>query len=192
MITLKFNSASMMHMDGTDRIVLVLDDYADKIAAKKFVAELGGKPHVAQLKRYMKKRTHTANSYFWVLAGKLAEVVGIPKIEIYRDYVRNIGGNSRTVPIPDDGVAEWIRWWQNKGLGWVCENAGASKIDGYTNIICYVGSSEYRVDQMARLIDLMVFDCREQGIETMPPDKLSLLIDDWGKNEAQTNKGAGD
>ena len=31
-----------------------------------------------------------------------------------------------------------------------------------------------------RLIDLIVQDCREQGIETMPPDKLAGMMEEWG------------
>ena len=54
-----------------------------------------------------------------------------------------------------------------------------SKIDGCTNVILYYGSSEYDTRQMSRLINLIVEDCKIQGIETMTPDELSALLDRW-------------
>lgn len=42
------------------------------------------------------------------------------------------------------------------------------------------GSSTYDTAQMSRLIDLIVQDCREQGIETLPPDKLAGMMEEWG------------
>lgn len=35
--------------------------------------------------------------------------------------------------------------------------------------------------QMARLIDNIVQDCRAVGVETLPPDKLEALKDEWAR-----------
>jgi hypothetical protein len=32
---------------------------------------------------------------------------------------------------------------------------------------------------MSRLIDMVVQDCKEQGIETMPPAELQRLVEEW-------------
>ena len=32
---------------------------------------------------------------------------------------------------------------------------------------------------MSRLIDLVVQECKDAGIETLPPDKLAALLDGW-------------
>jgi hypothetical protein len=48
-------------------------------------------------------------------------------------------------------------------------------------VIVYYGSSEYDTAQMSRLIDRIVEDCKEQGIETMPQAELDSLLTQWGK-----------
>lgn len=45
----------------------------------------------------------------------------------------------------------------------------------------WYGSSTYDTEQMARLIDRVVEDCREAGIETMTPQQLAALKSQWGE-----------
>ena len=59
----------------------------------------------------------------------------------------------------------------------------ASKIPGCTNVICYYGSSTYDTKQMARLIDLVVEDCKQQGIETLTPEELERMALEWRQDE---------
>ena len=122
------------------------------------------------------KRSNDANSYYWTLIGKLAEKIGIPPKDIYRTHIKDVGGNYEVVPIRDDAVETWIKNWQGKGIGWVSESIGQSKLRGYTNVICFYGSSTYDTKQMSRLIDLCIQDCKAQGIETMTPNQLAALI----------------
>lgn len=125
------------------------------------------------------KRSKDANQYFWVLVGKLSEKINVSPEDIYRTYIKDIGGNYEVVPIKDVAVDTWIKNWRNKGIGWQCDIIGESKLRGYTNVICYYGSSTYDTRQMSRLIELCVADCKEQGIETMTPAELSLLMESY-------------
>ena len=59
-------------------------------------------------------------------------------------------------------------------------------LDGYHNMMSYIGSSDYDTTQMSHLIDLIVQDCKAQGIETLTPDKLDAMKVKWG--EAYGNK----
>ena len=47
------------------------------------------------------------------------------------------------------------------------------------NVVLYYGSSTFDTQQMSRLIDGLVQDCRALGLETLPPDKLALLKEAW-------------
>ena len=47
-------------------------------------------------------------------------------------------------------------------------------------IRAYYGSSTYNSKQMSRLIDMAVQDCREQGIEVLPPERLAGMMEEWG------------
>ena len=138
-----------------------------------------GKVYEADLKEHRKKRSLDANSYAWVLLGKLANRVGLPKEEVYREFIKDVGGNYEVLPIRNDAVDKWISNWQSKGIGWVCDILGESKLDGYTNVITYYGSSTYDSLQMSRLINLIQEDCKQYGIEVMTPAELALLMDGW-------------
>ena len=137
------------------------------------------KEYTAQLKR--KGRSLDANAYFWVLVGRLAEKTGIAPDGIYRDYIPDIGGNYEVVPVREDRIDAWERVWCSGHIGRMIEDLGPCRnIKGYHNIRSYISSSDYDTAQMSRLIDLVVQDCKENGIETLTGRELSLLTEAWG------------
>ena len=128
------------------------------------------------------KRSNDANRYFWQLVGQLSAKINVSPEDIYRTYIKDIGGNYEVVPIREDAVDTWIQAWRSKGIGWQSEIIGDSKLRGYKNVICYYGSSTYDTRQMSRLIELCVADCKEQGIETMTPSEMALMIQNYKEN----------
>lgn len=144
------------------------------------VEKFKGRHIDVSLKQYRKNRSLDANGYFWVLAGKLAEAMNIPKTDIYRGYIKEIGGNSEIVCVQDRAVDSLVNGWQRNGIGWVADTM-PSKLKGCTNVILYTGSSEYDTGQMARLIDLAVQDCKAVGIDTKTPAEIDDLLSIWEK-----------
>ena len=127
-----------------------------------------------------KKRSLNANAYAWVLLDKLAAVLHIGKTELYRSYIKEIGGNSDVVCVIDKALDDLRKGWEHNGLGWLTETM-PSKLAGCTNVIVYYGSSTYDTAQMSRLIDMIVQDCKENGIETLTPAELASMCEAWGK-----------
>ena len=132
-----------------------------------------------ELKKYRKKRSLDCNAYMWVLLQKLQESLNIPKEEIYKDAIKNIGVYE-VVPVKDIAVDRFIEAWKHNGIGWVCETT-KSKLEGFTNVIAYYGSSTYNSAEMSRLIDLIIQECKQLNIETLTPEQLSVLKEEWGK-----------
>lgn len=131
------------------------------------------------IKRHRQKRSLDANAFFWILAGKLAEKLGSTSEEVYRHYI-HLYGIYEIIPIKDEAVEKWIQIWKSHGVGWICEDLGACRnTPGYRNIKTYYGSSTYDTKQMSRLIDGIVEDCKEFGIETLPPDEIEHLKEMW-------------
>jgi hypothetical protein len=127
-------------------------------------------------------RSNDANRYFWELVGKLSEKINVSPEDIYRTYIRDIGGNYEVMPIKDEAVDTWKSIWRSRGIGWQCDVIGESKLRGYTNVICYYGSSTYNSRQFSRLIQLCIEDCKTQGIETMTPAELKSLMANYKEN----------
>lgn len=130
-----------------------------------------------EVREHRNKRSLDANAYAWVLIDKLADAMRITPKEIYRQAIVNIGGNCEVIPIKDEAAERFKQIWENQGLGWPCVDMGKSKIPGYRNLRAYYGSSTYDTRQMAQLIDNLVQDCKALDIETLPPDKLALLME---------------
>ena len=53
------------------------------------------------------------------------------------------------------------------------------------NVTLYYGSSTYDTEQMSRLIDNVVQDCKALDIETETPERLAMMMEAWG-NEGAT------
>lgn len=133
-----------------------------------------GKQYTVEIKEYRPKRSLDSNGYLWLLCDKIAERIGISKVEVYRKAIKEIGGNSDTVCVLEKAADALCNGWEHNGLGWITERF-SSKIDGCVNVTLYYGSSTYDSRTMSRLIDSLIEDAKELGIETMTPQELARL-----------------
>ena len=100
----------------------------------------GDTEYVMTIDKARKRRSLDANAYFWVLANKLATCQGLPgTTEIYRKYIKEIGGNREYVCVKEKAVDKLCQGWERNGLGWLTE-VMPSKIDGCVTVILYYGS----------------------------------------------------
>ena len=141
----------------------------------------GNKEAILKVDEYHPKRSLDANAYLWVLCGKIAELVGSTKEEVYQKCV-NEAGQYEIVPIKREDIKKYKRMWESQGIGYMTEVLGECKrTKGYMNVIRYYGSSTYDSKQMATLIDNVVQECEGLGIETMSPEELKSLCEAWGR-----------
>lgn len=159
-----------------------------KASGIKAIAELSSfldslnddKTYIMTIKEKKKKRSLNANNYFWKLCDELAVKTNIAKTELYKNYIKEIGGNSTTVCVMNKAVNDLCEGWRHNGIGWVTDTM-PSKIEDCTNVILYYGSSTYDTAQMSRLINLIVQDCMENGIPTLEDIELERLCKEWGE-----------
>lgn len=129
-------------------------------------------------KPHKEKRSLDANSYMWVLCDKIAQKIYSTKEDVYRKAIREVGV-FEIMPVRKDAVKRFIYIWENKGIGWVCESLGESKIDGYEKVMIYYGSSVYDTKEMSRLLDYIVDDAKRVGVEVLSPNELQSMKDNW-------------
>ena len=159
--------------------LMVKPEREDMGKAMTIVRKHKDKLYDLEVKEHRKKRSLDANAYAWVLINKLAEVMRIPPVDVYRQAIQDISGNSEIIPIKEDAVEQFKQAWSRNGIGWLCRDMGRSKLPGYRNLMVYYGSSVYNTKQMSDLIDYLIQDCKALDIETLTPDKLSLLMEEW-------------
>lgn len=142
-----------------------------------------------EIKTKSKRRSKDANAFLWATLGDISAVTREPPKEIYRKLIPDVGDNYEVIPVKNSKVERWKRAWEEHGIGWVCEEfPRPCKHEGYTNLMCYLGSSQYDREQMSRLIDLALQEAKQQGI---PPRlsraEIQATIERWGEG-AMTNE----
>ena len=136
-----------------------------------------GKELSVEIKPYRARRSLDANSYCWVLCQKLAEKLNSTKEDIYKEAIRK-AGQFDFIAVTESAAEQFLKAWQSKGLGWYAE-ALESKIEGCKKIMVYYGSSVYDSKEMAHLLNYIVDECKEQGIDTATPEEINRMKSEW-------------
>ena len=126
--------------------------------------------------KHRNKRSLDANAYCWVILQKIAEVLHQDKWNVYLEMLGKYGVFTHIIVKPNvvDKVKE--EWRTVKELGEV-------SVNGMTGIQlqCYFGSSTYNTKEMSVLIDGIVYEAKELGIETLPPEELERMKIEWNQ-----------
>ena len=133
-----------------------------------------------ELKRVRRKRSLDANAYMWALLDKLSATLGVPKEELYRRYIKELGGISEIICVPNNAVEKFRKEWEEKGIGWQTDTIPI-RTPKCTGVIVYFGSSTFDTKQMSRMIDSIVEDCKSIGIETKSQAEIDSLLAEWSK-----------
>lgn len=129
------------------------------------------------VKNWSEKRSLDANAYLWKLCTLLAEKLKTSKDEIYEEEIQKYGFLD-DVPIVITVLAK-VDMATIDGHWKYYKDSPDGKFKSYLRIR---GSSEYTRKEMAHFLDMVVQDCKEQGIETMTPNELEQLKQAWGTN----------
>ena len=136
------------------------------------------KKYTVTIKEFRKKRSLDANAYAWVLMNKLADKLNMGVRDLYRHYIPDIPENSQVVCVPSEAVEKLQSGWEHNGIGW-CSDTLKSKLPGCTNVVLYYGSSTFDQKQMGVLLDLIIADCKQVGVEYLTPEELERLKGEW-------------
>lgn len=125
-----------------------------------------------ELKKYRKKRSKNSNNYAWELITEIANVLRTSKEEVYITMLKRYGQIQMISVLEGIDVSKFIKYY---------EEAGTSILNGkkFKHYKVYTGSSEMDTRQMSILIDGIVSEAKELGIETMPPAELKALKESW-------------
>lgn len=126
-----------------------------------------------------KKRSKDQNSYFWELLQQLCFEMNLDVIQEYKKRVKELG-IFKQWEIDTINVPTFEKLWSDRGIAWFTEKV--EEIGNKTIINAYYGSSSYNSKQMSRLLDNLIQDCKEVGIQTLDMLELERSIDDKARN----------
>lgn len=159
-------------------IVLALTEYEIMEIQRLKDASAKGKILAVEVKKQTRRRSLDSNAFLWVMLDKLATALHASKDELYLLMLERYGVFTHVI-VKAEAVDRVISEWRTvRNLGEV--TIGKSK--GY-QLQCYFGSSTYDSAEMSRLIDGVVSECKELGIETLPPCEIEAMNKEWARKE---------
>jgi hypothetical protein len=136
----------------------------------KFLIDAPDKQY--EVKEHHEKRSLDANAYYWKLLTELAGKLHTSKTELHNIMLQRYGqpyidGNGKIVSITVRADVDMTRiegHWEPY-----------SSNDTWAAYRMLRGSHTYNTKEMSQLIDGLVSECKECGIETLTPIQLSQL-----------------
>ena len=158
-------------------IILTTKDYIKNEIEELKNIILNGKELTVEIKQYRHKRSIDSNAYMWLLLNEMASICKTTKDELYIEVLSRYGVFTHIVVKPsivDRVKAEWR----------TVREVGEIKIGNKTGVQlqCYFGSSTYNTKEMSTLIDGVVQEAKELGIETISGTEIKSMMKAWGVN----------
>ena len=139
------------------------------------------------IKRATKKRSLDSNAYFHVLCDKLRQKNNVSmaaqKNELITAYGQIEYLDGEPLIFKTNATPEVIREQESVHMGFIKRT-----YDGAYWYRLYRGSHTYNVDEMRKLIEGTVLDCKQYGIETATPDQLLEMQKLWERNRRKKNE----
>lgn len=122
------------------------------------------KDKLFEVKEYKRKRNNNQNSRYWKLINELSLKLRISVEKLHFEMLKNYSQRYEIL-VPADKEIRGIEYYEKK-----------SKIvkDGKEYIVyhVYTPSHELKTNEFAILLDGLIQECKQQGIDTRSPDEI--------------------
>lgn len=125
------------------------------------------------IEKYSESRTLKANAYLWVLVTRIANALRESKEDIYLDMLKAYGQGG-AVSVEAKFANDFERTYKYR------EYLGESELKGkkFKHYRFWVGSSEYNKDEFSILLDGVVREAKNLGIETRSPEEIKSMLEE--------------
>lgn len=134
------------------------------------------------IKKHEKRRSLGQNAYYWVLLAKVADAMRISKPECHNEMLKSYGqpfitgGAAARVLIPDtDDAAKKVMQDRTIHLAPTSQTTVLKDGKSYRTHVIMRGSHDYNTAEMTALLDGLLQEARQLGIETATPDELERM-----------------
>jgi hypothetical protein len=136
-----------------------------------------GKLLDCKIEIYREKRSKAANSMVWAIIGQIADVLRTDKDSVYYEMLTRYGQREEKMfSIRQDAYETFCRAADN--------HCCVVEVNGNIfTVAILIGSSKYNTRQMAILIDGVMSDAKELGIDTMTESEKDLILRDWESSQ---------
>ena len=133
-----------------------------------------------EVKKYREKRSLNANGLLWHCLGEIASSMNPPadKWDIYLQMLKRYGKYTYICVKPSVVDAMKAQWRESEVIGEI-------DINGQTAVqmLCYFGSSLYNTKEFSVLLDGVISEMKEMGLETPPTEEMRRVLEQWERNQ---------
>lgn len=125
-----------------------------------------------EVKEYKQKRSLDANSYYWALLTEIANTVRISKEDLHLKMLKEYGETYSILLPAEENIEGLIKYYETESV----IKKGDRLFKSYK---AYLPSSEMNTKQMSVLIDGVVSEAQDLGIETLTPSQIEEIKLRW-------------
>lgn len=129
--------------------------------------------------KYRKKRSLDANALLWKCLGDIAVALQTDKWDVYLMMLKRYGRYTHIV-VKEKAVEAMKAQWRE------CEVIGDIIVNGQkaVQMLCYFGSSTYNTAQFSVLLDGVISEMKEMGLETPMSEEMRIALERWDKQHS--------
>lgn len=139
-----------------------------------------GKLLAMEVKPYRAKRSLDANAMLWSILSEMAAALSTTKDELYLEVLERYGVFTHIVVKPEMVDRVMREWRTVRSLGEVTVNGKTG-----VQLQCYFGSSTYNTKEFSVLLEGVIQDARDLGIDVITESEKQLLLSEWGEKEGK-------
>lgn len=126
--------------------------------------------------KYRKKRSLDANAMLWACLGEIAADQRTDKWDVYLRMLRRYGKYTHICVKPNVVDAVKRQWRETEEIGEIEINGQKA-----VQLLCYFGSSTYDTKEFSILLDGVVSEMKEMGLQPPPSEEMRRALELWEK-----------
>ena len=150
--------------------------YGKPLALINWLSTIAEQDKEYQIAAYHPKRSLAANNYAWVLITRIAESMKPPqsKETVYLEMLKRYGQSEFISVVSGIDIRGYFKYFEEYGKG---------HVDGreFTHYKIYKGSSEFDAREMNILLEGIIQEAKELGIETITPQEKERMLKEMGE-----------
>ena len=142
------------------------------------LAGIEGKDLDLEIKQHREHRSGQANRLLWACLGEAAAHLHTDKWTLYLNALR-LYGQFTLIDMEPQAFEKFRTIYRE------CEDIGSHTVNGkeMRQVLCYYGSSTYNSEEFSRLLNGVIDDMKQAGLETPTSEEMRRALEELEKNE---------
>lgn len=121
-----------------------------------------------KISEYSDKRTKTMNSYYWALVNQLANALRTSKDELHTELIKRYSQRDYISLLANINPSDYFPYYEY-------QNTFKHNNNTFKSYLVFKRSSDMNKHEFSILLDGLISECKEVGINTMTPKEIAQL-----------------